>query len=664
MRQLAIRRGALLVAVFSCFESVPANAQSVWDKLKQEAQKTQPQQQKPGQPPKSGQQQQSGGSINDSGSFTPPPGTKIEPALMAPIEQGAMVAVSPHGAHVATASHSGSRQVVIYDGVPGPKFDSLIGQNGVQPIVFSPDGSRYAYCGQLGSDWIVMVDGKELSRGSFKSGAMGTTSCMLGFTADSRHVYFTSLQDNPSPSAPVRFVFDGKAGPYGAPYDISHYSFSLDGNHFAYILDNPLVHPSVQKLYIDNQPAPYDAGEPQWSADSQHLYTKRLVRVPNSPLGSVQEVLLDGKPIMRADNVTLFIPPAGNMVVALVKKNVGHTPSSEFLVVGGKQVPDSELPGTAGIKNIAFSRDGKHYAAVYSDANGRSWVFSDGKRGQTYASIATLATYSSDATTNYGYTVFTADSSTLVYLASDTNANKKYVVYGGQESDQIALLSDSLLSPVKNHLLTSGGGIVTLDGKIMRLPGVIPNATQAAALAFTPDGEHYAFRLQASAGPSLYLDGIPQAAFRPAGGGPITKTSNKPYVFSPDSKHIAYFCHSANPSANPNDFYLCIDDKAVHLGSAGIYGNLIFSGDSNHLFWTRNITQGLYRIFVDGNPVADGFLPFSAGFSPETWQIGPDGNLLVLLQDDTSLKRLAITPSPNTGLPTLLSGSFLSGSRH
>jgi hypothetical protein len=81
---------------------------------------------------------------------------------------------------------------------------------------------------------------------------------------------------------------------------------------------------------------------------------------------------------------------------------------------------------------------------------------------------------------------------------------------------------------------------------------------------------------------------------------------------------------------------------------------LTFSGDSNHLFWTRNRPQGEIRIFLDGKPVQDGFPMSTAGFQKETWQIGPDGNLLVLLQNETSLNRIRITPAPDSGLGALI----------
>jgi hypothetical protein len=52
--------------------------------------------------------------------------------------------------------------------------------------------------------------------------------------------------------------------------------------------------------------------------------------------------------------------------------------------------------------------------------------------------------------------------------------------------------------------------------------------------------------------------------------------------------------------------------------------------------------------------VQDGFPISTGGFQKETWQIGTDGNLLVLLEDGDSLKRISITPSPDTSLSTVV----------
>jgi hypothetical protein len=630
-----------------------------WKKAKEQQKPANGQPQKPGQAQKPGQQRAGGAAADDTGPFTPPAGTKIEPAVMAPVEQGAQFAVSPRGIHVAMASHSGSRQVVIYDGVAGPKFDQLIGQNGVQPIVFSPDGNRYAYCGQLGNEWVVMVDGKELTRGATAvNGKIGLWSCTLGFTSNSKHVGFTSDQSiNPSSSA-TRFAFDGKFGPLGAPHDMRGYIFSPDGNHFAYLLtDLSTPHSMQTQLFIDGQPAPYNAGDPQWSADSKHLYTKRTVRLSNA---SVTEVLLDGKPFMRAEWVMLYIPPAGDMVIAWVRKSVSRFPATDFLVIGGKEVAGSEITN-GNVKDITFSPDGKHYSAVYQDSNQRSWVFSDGKKGQTYGGIGSFNTTLSEVTHNYGSAPFTADSSTLVYVGS--NVEKQYLVYGGQESDEVPLLTDSIFSPVKNHFMATSSGVVVMDGKILHLPGVIG----ASLLGFSPDGEHYAFRAQYREGPGMVVDGVlQQTGYAPAGSG-FMSANNKPYVFSPDSKHIAYFCSNVNPAANPNDRYLCLDNKAVLLGPHDCV-NLTFSADSNHLFWIRNEGRALYRVYVDGKPVIEGFLSVGTGvgggLGKESWQLGPDSNLLVLVQDDTALKRVSITPSPETSVAGLFGATNGLSAKH
>jgi hypothetical protein len=114
---------------------------------------------------------------------------------MAPLQERAAFEVSPHGVHVATTENAGSRVVVYYDGEAGPKFDEIITQpTGLQThVAFSPDGEHYAYCARAGDQYVVMVDGKELVRSSeANSGRFDGTSCHLGFTSNSQHVFWTS----------------------------------------------------------------------------------------------------------------------------------------------------------------------------------------------------------------------------------------------------------------------------------------------------------------------------------------------------------------------------------------------------------------------------------------------------------------------------------------
>lgn len=628
---------------------------SIWNKIKNAAnQPNQPNQQKqptaqpqkPGQSP--AQAPSSSGAVNDTGPFTPPPGTKIDEVPMAPVEQGAGFAVSPQGVHVATLSHSGSRHVIIYDGVPGPKFDQIFveGMTGQVGVVFSPDGNRWAYCGAQGNEWVVMVDGKELVRGpASANGMMGYNNCALGFTSNSKHVYFTSMADFSNVSSASRFVFDGKPGPLGADTDLRTYAFSPDGNHFAYIWNDPTPRSQRSALMIDNQPAPYAAGSPQWTADSQHLYTQRTVRVPNSRTGTAQEVLLDGKPIMRADWVILYVPPAGDMMVAKVQKN--GSPNTTFLVAGGKPVPGSETIG--GIGDVVFSPDGKHFGAIYNNAAQRQFALIDGKKGLEYTRLDSL---------NFSgigkRIVFTDDSAHSAYVAYNATNNGQFLVFDGNESDGLISILEAAMSPFGGHLATAGQGQLTMDGKIVTLPNVNPRSTQATLLSFSPDGAHFAFTLRDRGGITLFLDGVQQPNSL-AASGPLNNVASRAYVWSPDSKHIAYFCHPNNPVSG-NDAYLCLDNKIVRIGSPNAYTSLAFTGDSNHLVWARNMGQSITRIFVDGKAVEEAYTPAVGGFAKETWQIGPDGNLLALLQDDSKMKRVSITPAPSTNLTSLFGG--------
>src|ERR1035438_7504115 len=183
--------------------------------------------------PLAGQPKTAAPPANGTGPFTPPAGTKIESVIVAPVEQGSQFGVSPHGVHVATLSHSGSRAVMIYDGVPGPKFDQIFGQGatGVLGVIFSPDGKRYGYCGRLGSEFIVMADGKEVARSAEtdQGGLITANSCMIGFTPGSKHVYYISLvRVGNSASVAARFVYDGQASPPGASAGMRDFAFSPD----------------------------------------------------------------------------------------------------------------------------------------------------------------------------------------------------------------------------------------------------------------------------------------------------------------------------------------------------------------------------------------------------------------------------------------------------
>jgi WD40 repeat protein len=561
---------------------------------------------------------------------------------MAPFQQGSQFMVSPHGIHVATVQLSGSRKVLVYDGVVGPKFDSLFGQDGEHPVTFSPDNNHWAYCGQQGNEWVVMRDGAEFMRGpGAANGTVNIQYCTLGFSPNSQHLYLTSVQDAATAANFFRFVWDGKASPVGAPNDLRLYAFSPDGNHFAYIWNEPTTQAPHTHLYIDNKEAPYNAGSMQWSADSQHLYSVRLVPVPGSRAGHVMEALLDGRPFLRADGLRLFVPPAGNMVAAAVVKNNPTGAASNFLVIGGKQVPGSESPSE--ITNMVFSPDGKRYATLYHNGSGQAWFFSDGKKGQTYQGVGRLGVLQT-------IVAFTPDSSKMVYTA--TMSEQEFLIENDQESDPYRGFTQVLLAPSGNHVATAWQGQVTLDQKLIQFPGKDPRLGNATGLSFSPDGTRLAGALRDSSGISIFVDGAILPGWGATNDGPVDNIQNHVYTWSPDSKHVAYFCRSSNPAAG-SDQYVCMDGKAIHLGSLGSYANLTFSADSNHLFWTvRRPGYGI-RVFADGQPVFEGDSTSPGGMIKGTWEPGPGSSLLLLTQDQSGLKRVSITPSSTSGLASL-----------
>jgi Tol biopolymer transport system component len=589
-------------------------------------------QQKPSQPQKA----PAAAPPNAAGPFTPPPNVKIEPTVVGPATTTYAYAVSPHGAHVATNTHDGSRQVIIYDGVEGPKFDQIYpeGPNGAAPVIFSPDGNRFAYCGQMGDQWVVVVDGKILVQsGDSVNGAIGETSCELGFTANSKHVYFTTMVSvKGSNSAAQRFVFDGKAGPPGVSGPVA---FSPDGDHFAYTWVDPLNQTTHGSFVIDGKPTNDMQSSPQWTADGQHLYTKRPFSSAASGTGTAMDILRDGKQIMRVDNALLYIPPVGDMMVAVVQKT--RTPQSSFLVIGGQQVPGSENAGqSAGIADVVFSPDGKHYSALYHTLNGQQFAFSDGKKGLNYPRLNGI----SSAGIGQHVMAFTADSSKLVYIGFNAADNGQFLVINGQESQELFAVTDTVFSPVGNHVATDGQGLVTLDGKILSLANVNPRAATASQMTFSPDGTHFAFRLQTGGTIAVYLDGV-------ATGYASSSADSNSFVFSPDSQHFAYFCRPAS-AVSSNDQGLCLDGKYLPF-PPGIfqYSNMTFSPDSKHLFWRGQLPPYGYRIFVDGNPAFDGQLNQGSTLYPkESWQMGADGALTVLTTDANSFKRVRISVTP------------------
>jgi len=681
--------------------SVSCSAQSVWQKMKQNVLQQQCQQglqkacqaleqmkQKQAQQPQPGQerhgdeaggsrqpltdhgsQHQGGGNRDESGPIHPPQGTKVSETPLAPLAPQAKFFISPHGVHVATLENSGSRAVIYYEGVPGPKFDDIIGGSsnlgGEVSVAFSPDGKRYAYCGRSGSELVVMVDGKELMRSSESlEGQFNGSSCGLGFTSNSRHVF---MMQNVRTSTMrggsfTRFFFDGKPSALntgsGTRADGNvggvHLSLSPDGNHYAYVATDPA---DEQKwaLVIDGKAAPYRGGNPQWTADSQHLYTTLVNSIPGK--GQVAEAMLDGKPILRADQIRLHLAPAGSMLVAEVNA-ASYTPRPiKFLVVDGKKVAGSEIVNLRGVNfdQVTISPDGKHYAARYTNAQGHQYVFVDGKAGQEYQNVDHL--------------VFTSDSGNITYTAFSNGKN--YAIIADQESNTCFTAPSSPVIDTHGALmissaggragticgLTGGAPAIYLDGKTLPLPN---GALGASDLRFSPDGKHYAYGVQLQGGlQRLVIDGVVQMNSNL--GTPSIPRAH--YVFSPDSQHIAV---DSAPPTPTSEFAsgIFVDGKYSPVVANPGMKKLEFTADSRHIVWAQGVpSRDALRIFVDGKAVAEGDTAVSPNSNESWWDMAPGGSLSVLVQDENNLKRITIIPSNETSVASLSGGGALVAKR-
>ncbi len=644
-RRSMLSSACLAVAIGLLSFSVGAQTpkkESVWDKIKkagqQGAQQGQPQQptqpQQPGQrPSRAGQPPQGGAQINDSGAFKPPAGTKIEETVLAPLQERATFEVSPHSVHVATTETDGSRAVVYYDGVVGPKFDEILRQT-YGNVVFSPDGTRYAYCARSGNQYVVMVDGKELVRSpEANSGRFDGESCRLGFTSNNKHVFYTSHVSlgGRRDQTFTRFVFDGKPGPTGSAEGVV---LSPDGDHYAYNLTvGDPYHGDRYGFVVDGKIVPYMAGSPQWTADSKHLYTQR------SAAAAGTDLLFDGKPLMRAFGFTVYISPVGDMVAVVVTGGTNFHPFS-FLVVNGKKVPGSDTLERGAINKVVFSPDGKHYAALCGDTSNHQYVIVDGKRGQEYVSIDNLS--------------FTADSSTVVYQSFMNG--KQFIVVGEQEfGAALGGLQPPVIAPAGNRiaafLFVNGVRNLLLDRKMTAL-----SARDGSDLSFTPDGAHYAyFAIDAGMGHRLVIDGVPQSqsVLTTVDTMDLQNAQALKYVFSPDSKHVAHFAGPPTATGD-NRRGIFLDGRYIPASVDGVNHQLSFSPDSMHLFWIHRYGDQPYRVFIDGKPLLD-FYPAGETI-PHWWDFGADGTLSLLAQDDNSIKRITITLSDTTSLATMLGG--------
>ena len=557
---------------------------------------------------------------------------KIDKQALGQPPQGSNITVSPAGQHAAWQATQGSRAVMVVDGVTGSPFDELLLDPSGGTVAFSNDGSRYAYFGRNGSDYSLIVNGKEMVHGPV--GSSGPYSRSLAFSPGGKHVFYLESDSTKG----YRLVMDGTPGPWSSNGGLGP-AFSPNDEHYAY---NGPEREDSNKWFtvIDGKQHDFVGNDLQYTGDG------RLISI--MPTSDGQVLMVNGLPVAKAANIgKVWAAPTGPHYAAAVQP----AGKDQVLYMDGKPVADCTSPG-----DVIFSSDGKHYAATCSAGTGRAFVLIDGKKGQEYTVIDHVA--------------FAPDSATAIYVARNSQY-KTFVVVGGKEFGPYAGLvatdsSDSglVMSRTGGHYLFASEyrvGVpeeVVYDGKQMQFDGYELRYKPA----LSANGARYAFAAFKSGNAGLVVDGKLLDGVAPEGFQAWPGDQGYPplVLLSPDGKHVVYV---ATPAGKKNEWALFVDDKPVFPDPKRQTLQLLaFTPDGKHLYWEAHAESNRpgpddHMIYVDGKAALQ-IHPSSFDGLPSAWHMDADGAVQFLsVGDDGTVLRYRITPSSDTNVQTLVSAA-------
>ncbi|MBN2352359.1 MAG: PD40 domain-containing protein [Spirochaetales bacterium] len=326
------------------------------------------------------------------------------------------IVFSPDGSHYAYSARNGSKWRMVADGAPlGPEVDEI----NPACVVYSPDGNRLAYGARLDQKWHVVMDG----RVDLKAGYDSLAS--FAFSPDGRRFACVAGSD-----AKQAVVADDRPGRF---YDTtSEPVWSPDGKRLGYAATEDNLHFVV----LDgSEGKPYDwVGPPVFSFDGRHFAygaakgEKRLVVTDGTKEGPEYEMPLNIDPIAFG--------PKDHRLAYAVKKD-----GQWVMVVDGR-----EGPGYVDIAlgSIALNPSGKGFA--YIAAVPGAWVVVENSRHSP----------SYDETAGGGQLTYSADGRHLIYGA---RKNKKWFIVldgkAGAELDYKEITAPTF-SPDGKHIMYNG----------------------------------------------------------------------------------------------------------------------------------------------------------------------------------------------------------------
>ncbi|MBL9215887.1 MAG: hypothetical protein JNG83_10470 [Opitutaceae bacterium] len=580
---------------------------------------------------------------------------KLEEQVVAPIGQGVTHGVSPRGARVATITAQGSRQVVLIDGVAGEKYDQIFGADGATfygagsglanpgqfPVVFSPDGSRYAYAARLGNEYLVILDGKEIFRGPATNARL-FGYMPLTFSFKGKHLVWMISGEN---SSGFHVVVDGKVGPKAGNSELKIVANEDDTRH-AYTLKNPDDRKS-DLLVVDGKLASYTGLFPQFTADGKVLVTTQY-----DGAGGMS-VLMDGKPVFQGGNFgPVVLAKTGRRYALVASKPKDSTP---MLVVDGKFIP-----GTEGAFRAFLSPDGKRHAALCRTPANAVFVVLDGKRSAEYMNI----------NQDTQPPTFTPDSSKFVYLAY--NAGRAFQVANDVESDGYAGMSGTIMASQGGRMAFVGTDnsiqtqTLVVDGKAFPMARGI--AVDPKEFRFSKAGERYAYTTlpwNSMGGATLFLDGneVPELTVQGQVWSAREPQLNQArrVLLSDDGRHYVV---SASTRADPGTTRgLYVNGQRVGESFRTTFTRVAFTPDSRHLTWVAEEMPApgaklQYALYVDGERIVrfdrEHVLSQAIANMTASWDMDDAGVIRFLAVKDNAIVRYTVTPSADTDVPRMV----------
>jgi hypothetical protein len=582
---------------------------------------------------------------------------KVEATVVGPVGAGGLYVVSQNDARVAYVGAKGTRTVVSVDGVEGPVLDELFNGSaanisGAGPllvhqanaggkfngmptaVIFSANGSSYAYVGRQGNEYVVVHNGKEVGRGPRND--LSLQHSPLGLSPGGTFAFWGEMKMEGG-RGQYRLVVNGKAEPWAGHQDLQPV-FSPDDKRYAYTAGT-VVDYKKPILIVDGKVASYVGHSPQFTADSKTLIT----------VGAENKILVDGRPGpytgIQIEKITPA--PVGGRFAVIMRKRTVNSEGIGTLYLDGR-----EVPGTDGAMDISFSPDGKRWALRCKNPEARSFfVIIDGKKGNEYQTVAEKFSWS-------------PDSSKVVYQISSSGRN--FVVVNTEEFPvgMVHTLSrDPIVFPKvgSRYAFSSSDGsnrqhLTIVDGKNILPAGLAPNGD---SFDFSDDGSHYAFAVSPvgrSDSAGLVIDGkhtneLFTGSF--GGTGWITRTRNLLFLWSPNGKYFARVARRPDNTAAG----LYLNDKLAYPTTLQV-SQPTFTPDGEHLYWmaaekSPDRPQNYYVVYVDGHPImkrdSDGFLGYK-----EAWSVDAKGVLTFIAADGNQVKRYRVTPAADSNIEKMI----------